>query len=103
MANVGKRRDLRQEFETADVGDARRLRRLLSLAEAIEEDPAASFPTATVTEAGLEGAYRFLNNDDVTTEGILAGHFQQTVERAAQEDVVIAAHDTTIFQFPGSG
>lgn len=103
MANVSKRRDLRQEFEKADVGDARRLRRLLLLAEAMEEDPAASFPTATGTDAGLEGAYRLLNNDAVTAEGILAGHFQETADRAAREEVVIAAHDTTIFQFPGSG
>lgn len=103
MANVSNSGDLRKEFEQAEVGDVRRLRRLLSLAEAMMDDPAASFPNATETESGLEGAYRFLNNGAVTLDGILAGHFQQTAERAARERVVIAAHDTTIFQFPGSG
>lgn len=42
-----------------------------------------------------------LRNDEVSAEGILAGHYGQTVERAAAENLVIAVHDTTIFEFSG--
>lgn len=90
-----------QEFDLAELGDRRRVMRLMQLARALEEDPSASLPEATGTDAGLEGAYRLLNNEAVSAEGILAGHFKQTVERAAAQPWVIAVHDTTIFEFSG--
>src|SRR5262245_62982110 len=36
-------------------------------------------------------------------DGILAGHFAQTAERAASESLVLAIHDTTEFRFSGEG
>lgn len=92
---------LEVEFRGAELGDLRRTRRLIQLARALDGDPGASLPDATETEAALEGAYRLLRNDEVSAEGILAGHYGQTVERAATEDCVIAVHDTTIFEFSG--
>jgi hypothetical protein len=71
------------------------------LGTALDEQPKASYPDATMTDAALEGAYRLLSNEAVTADGILAGHYEQTAERAAAEPWVIAVHDTTIFQFSG--
>ena len=73
----------------------------MELARALDEKPDASYPDATVTEAGLEGAYRLLGNEAVSADGILAGHYEQTVERACNEEWVVAVHDTTPFQFSG--
>lgn len=89
------------EFHGAELRDRRREWRLLKLAEALAKDPDASLPTATRTVAGLEAAYRLLGNEAVTVDGILAGHYEQTVERAAAEGLVLAIHDTSIFKFSG--
>jgi len=89
------------EFEGAELGDRRRVRRLVQLAQALDEKPDASYPDATMTDAGLEGAYRLLSNEAVTADAILAGHYEQTVQRATQEPYVIAVHDTTNFEFSG--
>jgi hypothetical protein len=93
---------IRAEFGFATLGDARRVARLKMLASALEEDPSASFPEAVEDEAALEGTYRLLSNEAVNAEDILAGHYRQTVERAEQEDLVLAVHDTTFFDFSAS-
>lgn len=90
-----------REFEGACLGDVRRQNRLKALAQALAADPSASFPKAMKTHAELEATYRFLRNDAVSLDGILAGHYEQTAERAASEKVVLAVHDTTIFKFEG--
>jgi Transposase DNA-binding/Transposase DDE domain len=89
------------EYEGSGLGDVRRQSRLKELARALEADPAASLPKATKTDAALEAAYRFLRNDAISMDGILAGHYAETAERAAAESVVLAVHDTTDFEFTG--
>jgi hypothetical protein len=93
--------DVVREFEKSALGDVRRQDRLRKLVESLVIDPTASFPGATKTDAALEAAYRLLRNKAVSMEGILAGHYAQTVERAASEPVVLAVHDTTPFKFKG--
>src|SRR5690348_1245946 len=101
MSETADGEGVREEFVGAKLGDGRRVSRLIRLASALDEKPEASYPDATMTDAGLEGAYRLLSNEAVTADGILAGHYEQTAERAAAHPWVIAVHDTTIFQFPG--
>jgi hypothetical protein len=93
---------LEREFDGSTLGDARRQTRLKAMARSMSIDPTASFPTATKTQAALEAAYRLLRNEAVSMDGILAGHFEQTAERAALEPVVLAVHDTSIFKFAGA-
>jgi hypothetical protein len=64
----------------------------------VVEEPGASFPQAAKSEADLEGTYRFLNNDRVTAERILAPHVRATLARIGEGPVVVA-HDTTEFNF----
>ena len=90
-----------REYEGSLLGDARRQKRVRKLAQALEREPAASLPKATKTDSALEAAYRFLRNEAVSMDGILAGHYAQTVERAAFRDLVLAVHDTTEFKFRG--
>jgi hypothetical protein len=91
------------EFASANLGDKRRNKRLEHMAEALAEDPSRSLPEAMVDGAGLEGAYRFLNNAAIEPAAILAPHFKATAERAAREASVLVAHDTTEFNFGGTG
>lgn len=99
--NEAAQLDVEREFEGSTLGDVRRRDRLQKLAKSLAVDPTASFPAATRTDAALEAAYRLLRNKSVSMEGILAGHYAQTVERASSESVVLAVHDTTAFKFKG--
>lgn len=76
---------------------------MVRLAEALTDDPAASFPEAAGSDAALEATYRFLGNEAVRPELILAPHFKQTMARAALHETVLVLHDTTNVEFPGEG
>jgi hypothetical protein len=90
------------EYEGADFGDARLDRRLINLAALMAVESDSSFPTAAGGEANLEATYRFLNNDRVTPERILAPHVRRTIERCGSATRVIVAHDTTELNFGAS-
>jgi hypothetical protein len=87
------------EYEDASLGDARRSARLHSMVEAIAECPDASMPDIFTGSAELEGSYRFLRNEEVTHQAVLAPHVERTAARARDCELVVAAHDTTEFNF----
>jgi hypothetical protein len=96
-----QREDVSNEFLGASFGDGRLNRRLVDLTSRMASAPDASFPVATESDANLEGTYRFLNNERVTPEKILAPHLRMTLDRVAGNEVVVA-HDTTEFNFGDS-
>lgn len=57
-----------EEFGAADLGDARRTKRLVALARRLAMSPQCSFPQ-TLGGAELKAAYRFFNNAPVDTDG----------------------------------
>lgn len=91
--------DIEEEFAGAELGDQRRTRRLGQVARRFADGPDRSVPDATESDAELEGCYRFLSNEHVTAEAILAPHQRRTVERASQHAEVLIVHDTTAFRF----
>ncbi len=88
------------EVAEADLGDARLTERLRLLVDSLADRPGESFPKA-LSDAELEGAYRFFGNSKVTPEAVLAPHFRQTARRAAGRGDVLVVHDTTEFEFGG--
>jgi hypothetical protein len=92
---------LETEMATADLGDARLSRRLGLIVGAIAQRPGQSLPKTLVSEAALEATYRFMSNEAVTPERILAPHFAATCDRVEQAGVVLAIHDTTECEFAG--
>lgn len=86
------------EFRGASFGDKRLNRRLETIAAAMEQEPDASFPSA-LTPAELEAFYRFMSNDRVDADGILAPHVRATVERCSHAKTIVSVEDTTTFQF----
>jgi hypothetical protein len=84
------------EFASANLGDARLSSRLVALARQLSASPHTSLPQA-LSPAELKAAYRFFDNDQVDTDGVLAPHIAQTLDRMEQIPVVLAIQDTTEF------
>jgi hypothetical protein len=84
----------------AELGDPRRVARAQQIAARLAAKPSASLPKALVTDAELEGAYRFFSNEQVGFDALIEAHAAGTVERACGSNVVLAIHDTTTCQFP---
>jgi hypothetical protein len=90
------------DFVGAELGDARRVRRLVSLAQKMAKRPDASFPSV-LSEAELEGAYRLLSNEAVDPQAVLAPHVRETLARFDKGSVTLVAHDTTTMSFRADG
>jgi len=103
MMDMSTRRSksIAKELGAAQLGDARRSARLERMTEAVMERPGRSLPEVMGSEAALEGAYRFLNNDDVEAGSILAAHVAATADRIAAAGVAYCISDTTEFRFGG--
>ena len=86
------------EYAGAALGDQRLNTRLQTIAATLEANPDVGFPHA-MTEAELEAFYRFLNNDRVEPDAILAPHIGATVGRCEGLGTVLCVHDTTVFKF----
>src|SRR5215510_7553705 len=84
-----------EEFEGVDLGDRRLDRRVPEIARRLAVEPTGSFPALMVTQKEQEALYRFLRNERVTLQGLLAPHAAATADRAKEWPVVVVAHDTT--------
>lgn len=94
-----------QEFGGAELGDARRTRRLIAVATAMVERSSTSLPEICGGRAELKAGYRFFANEAIRPEQILSSHAAATVERMAKASVVLAIQDTTTLnysQHPGT-
>ena len=89
----------REEFGTAELGDARRTARLVALARQLGERPEASLPQALEDGAALKAAYRFFDNADIAHEKILASHVVSSLERMRGREVILAVQDTTFIDY----
>lgn len=86
-------------FETVDLGDPRRAERLGRMLRRLAEAPRSTIPDAMVTEAELEGAYRFLRSPHVAAEALMRAYADATSARAREVGRVLAIHDTTTCEF----
>ncbi|TCK94573.1 IS4 family transposase [Paraburkholderia sp. BL9I2N2] len=84
------------EFGEANLGDSRLAQRLVMLARRLACSPHGSFPQS-LKPSELKAAYRFFDNAQIDTDGILAPHIAQTLDRMGQVPIVLAVQDTTEF------
>lgn len=89
------------EFENADLGDARRVKRLQQVASDLCNAPDRSFPEQMGSDAGLEGLYRLLGSEDVSAEAILEAHAEETALRVQEVREALCLHDTSEYEFSG--
>src|SRR6185369_12280855 len=90
-----------REFAEAELGDARRTQRLITVATQLAQQPGASFPEACGSGAALKATYRLLGNEAVATAEFLASHVGATYGRALRLPVVLAVQDTTEVDWTG--
>lgn len=93
--------DVGSEFANSDLGNTLRNKRLVEVASRMAQQPAASLPKQMEDDAGLEGAYRLLENDSIIAQSVLDAHIEKTVGRMAERLLVLVLHDTTEFAFSG--
>jgi hypothetical protein len=88
-----------QEFGRAELGDARLNQRLLVLARDFYARPQAPVPQACQNRAKTKAAYRFFQHRETEMERLLEPHYQATLQRLAQQPVVLAVQDTTSLNY----
>ncbi len=86
-----------QQFADCRLGDQRRTKRLIQVAEQVTNDPSASFPDQMSTWGDLKAAYRLFDCEDVTFEAIALPHWQQT--RTVEPGRYLVLGDTTEIDF----
>jgi len=84
-------------FGSCDLGDKRRTKRLMQVAQQFANNPSASFPDQNELWKDLKAAYRLFDCDQVTFEAIARPHWQSTRSQAQGRCLVIG--DTTEFDF----
>ncbi len=89
----------RQEFSGLDLGDTRLNDRLVSIADALCEQPMSSISAACGDWSAVKAAYRFFDNEKVSAQQVLDPHFQQTIERMRGHQRVFAIQDTTYLDY----
>ena len=90
-----------EEFKEIDLGDVRLNKRTVLLAERMAASPMASIPQACDGWAETQAAYRYLSNDDIDWESIMAPHWQSSEVRMRAHPVVLCIQDTTELDFNG--
>src|SRR5438094_7387791 len=75
------------ECADADLGDLRRTPRLVQLAHALAQRPAAALPEACGSGAMLKAAYRFCTHDDIAPDEMLQSHIEATSKQSAKSSV----------------
>lgn len=97
--NVDSQSWAAMQFGHANLGDARRQRRLLLLASAMLENTSMSLPKQFPTGADLAAAYRFFSNPQIDPQAILASHRQLVRQQALEHPVVLCIEDDTELDF----
>lgn len=82
-------------FGTAELGDARRTRRLIALADELRRHPGGSLPDKLPRPQNLKALYRLFDRAEVTHEAVLAPHRARTLSLLAEQETVLILHDST--------
>lgn len=86
-----------QQFGNCELGDERRTKRLIQVAQQVADHPSGSFPDQMQSWGDLKAAYRLFDGDEVTLKAIAAPHWQRTRSVAAGRYLVLG--DTTEVDF----
>lgn len=88
-------------FGTLDLGDKRRTKRLVDVADCMYRHPGSTLPDKMGEPARLRALYRLMDCDDVTHKRIMDGHTQATkrtmtaIARESPGTVFLILHDAT--------
>ncbi len=89
-----------REREGSEFQDARLRKRFGTLLEQLWKGMGQTIALACQDWASTKAAYRFMDNDRVSEQDILSGHFQATAQRFATTDgPILVLQDTTTFSY----
>jgi len=88
-----------QEFKQAELNDERLNRRLLILARDFYNRPQANIPEACQSRAKTRAAYRFFDHPKITMDQVLKSHYEATIKRIGEEEIVVVVQDTTSLNY----
>ncbi len=89
-------------FSAAQLGDQRRTKRLVALADELAKHPGGTLPDKLKNPAELRALYRLMDTDRVTHASVLEPHMTHTVKRMrAYAGTVLILHDTTELDYTG--
>jgi hypothetical protein len=88
------------EFGQAEIGDERRVRRLIRVGAAMAATPAGRVTEIFSTSAEREGAYRFLENDDIQASAIAAAQHRAAANRCFGQEFVFVPVDGSSLNLP---
>ena len=83
------------ECADAELGEARRMQRVVALATVLAQRPRASLPEACGDRAMLKAADRCFDNAAIDPQDLLDSHVDATIIRLATVPLVLAVQDTT--------
>lgn len=83
------------QFGHANLNDPRRTQRLVSLATSIAQHPGVAVSRLPLSPAQMEGAYRFIRNENIQASDIAEAGFHATMQQAQEHDTLLALEDTT--------
>ena len=86
-------------FGLADLGDARRTKRLLKVATTLAAKPLDSLCQACDTLSEIKGAYRLIANKKITSEMLITPSTEHAVKACQNQPVILAISDTTSLNF----
>lgn len=87
------------EFGFAQLGDRRRNKRLVNIAEHLAASPGGALPQAFPDWSELKAAYRFFGQAGVGFETILAPHVDRTRTNCRQPGEYLIIEDTTLLDY----
>lgn len=87
------------QFGTAQLGDERRTKRLVTLATKMAGNSSGSIPQQTGCAAEMKAAYRLFDANEVTHGAVCAPHFAQTRRLAGARSMVFMVQDTCELNF----
>jgi hypothetical protein len=89
-------------FSGAQLGDARRTKRLVAVADLMTRRPGGSLPQKLSNPKDLKAFYRLMDCDQVTHQSIFDPHRQATLKEIEQcQSTVLILHDATELDFTG--
>lgn len=88
-----------EQWGSVELGDKRRTRRAVAMGARMAERTEVSLPKQMHDWAETKGAYRLLNNGEVTLAKLIAPHIAATVKKCNLHDVVLLAEDSTILDY----
>ena len=87
------------EFGFAQLGDQRRNKRLVNIAQHLAASPGGTLPQAFPDWSELKAAYRFFDQKAVSYQAVMAPHVERTQQACRQPGEYLIIEDTTLLDY----